>query len=321
MMVEPASLHDDGFDSWLADLPAVTLEELTHAAALQTRVDRKYLISRTELDDLTLALLPDTFASRTPASAPDAPITSRSAVRALEIGGRRHLGYWSTYFDTEQLHLFLGAARRRPHRFKVRVRTYLDTGSTFLEVKTRNRRGQTVKSRVPTTVSSHDQLSQDDRLFVATTLADKLERQQRTAAGRLELERELEPMISDLRPTLTTEYQRTTLLVADNSRATIDHGLCVTSHDGTSRHLVDHVVVETKSSRRPSPIDRLLWDRGHRPVVFSKYGTGLVLLYPELPGSKWNRVLRQQLEWLPTRSGVQQIHGRLSANSQQLVVY
>lgn len=267
----------------MTGLASVTLQELNQTAALQTRVDRKYLISRSDVDELIDELT---------SSADCGP-----AVRVLEINERKQFGYWSTYFDTDQLSSFLDAARRRHYRFKVRVRTYLDTGATYLEVKTRSRRGQTVKTRIPTSTTSHESLGSDDQRFVVTTLTEELGGRHRTADGQ----RELQSMVSNLQPTLTTEYQRTTLLANDNSRVTLDHGLTVTLPDGTSRQLVDHVVVETKSGHKPSPTDRLLWDHGHRPVKFSKYGTGMVLLRPELPGSKWNRVLRQQLDWRPTQ--------------------
>ena len=39
------------------------------------------------------------------------------------------------------------AARPRRRRFKLRTRSYLDTGSSYLEIKTRGARGTTVKER------------------------------------------------------------------------------------------------------------------------------------------------------------------------------
>ncbi len=269
-----------GFRCWAGGLSTIGLAELDGCASLQTRVDRKYLIARTDLDALTVPL--------------------EAMAKVLEIGGRRHFGYWSTYYDTADLGSFQDAARKRPRRFKVRARTYLDGGATYLEVKTRSARGQTVKSRIPALVTAHEQLEPEEHHFIADTLDRRISRRPPSAASQVELER----MILRLRPTMSTEYQRTTFLVADRSRLTIDHALCVSDVDGRSRHLIEHVVVETKSSRRPSLVDRLLWDAGHRPVTFSKFGTGLALLHPELPASKWNRVLRQQLDWSPLEAAV-----------------
>lgn len=57
------------------------------------------------------------------------------------------------------------------------------------------------------------------------------------------------------------------------------------------------VVVETKTAGPTSFVDQLLWSAGQRPVKISKYGAGLALLHPELPATKWNRVLRQKFGW------------------------
>jgi hypothetical protein len=72
--------------------------------------------------------------------------------RVLEIERRRAFGYRSAYLDTPDLHSYLGAGRSHRRRWKVRTRTYLDAGldagSTWLEVKTRAGRGQTLKQRI-----------------------------------------------------------------------------------------------------------------------------------------------------------------------------
>jgi hypothetical protein len=67
----------------------------------------------------------------------------------LEIDGQRAFTYETCYFD--------GAERRSDHdhhqgrrqRMKVRVRRYVDAGLCFLEVKLKDRRGTTVKKRMP----------------------------------------------------------------------------------------------------------------------------------------------------------------------------
>ena len=57
--------------------------------------------------------------------------------------------YESTYFDDASLSSYLAAAHGRPSRYKVRTRTYVDSGECMLEVKRRSGRGETVKERVP----------------------------------------------------------------------------------------------------------------------------------------------------------------------------
>ncbi len=256
---------------WADEMDSVGLDELDATASLQTRVDRKYLLPVAKLE----SLLPRIHAS----------------ARVLEIDGRRDFGYWSTYYDTPDLTCYLAAARRRPKRFKVRARTYLDSDLHFVEVKTRSGRGRTVKTRRQANGSEHVELSAMSRNFVATTLAHRIPRLDHSHASA---------MVDSLRPTLDTEYSRLTLLIpADSSRATIDTRLAVSLPDGSMTRLDDHVIIETKTSGRRSPIDEALWDLGIRPAKLSKFGTGLALLQPQLPAAKWNRVLRSELGWSP----------------------
>ncbi|SBS71918.1 polyphosphate polymerase domain-containing protein [uncultured Microbacterium sp.] len=241
-------------------LRGVDLAELNAAAALQTRVDRKYILPLTALPRV-LADLPE-------------------GSEVLDIGGQRALRYASQYFDTPELDSYLGAARGRRRRFKVRARTYLDSGGTFLEVKTRGGRSATVKERVPVT---GDELDEDAVSYAADLMAGAGIPAAVHLAGRL-------------RPTLVTQYRRATILLpaaagGDPSRATIDIDLAWIDGDGTLLELPASAIVETKSGQRAGALDRALWRHGHRPATLSKYGTGLAALHPSLPSHKWRRVL------------------------------
>jgi hypothetical protein len=242
----------------LAALTPVGLDELTERASLQTRVDRKYLLPLADAAALVGEL--------------------RSTVRVLQIDAVRTFGYESVYFDTPDLACFRLAAHKRPIRYKVRTRTYLDSGQCWLEVKTRDRRGRTVKQRLAYDTRDRDVLTGEGTQFVRDALAGTV-----PSGG--------EP--AGLRPTLVTRYRRTTLLVpADDSRLTIDTDLVCLTDEDRALHLPARAVVETKTTGHASDVDRLLWRRGHRPVQVSKYGTGLAALHPGLPGAKWRPVLR-----------------------------
>lgn len=242
-------------------LPAVGLDELIGTAELLTRVDRKYLLPAADLEILLSGTGPGT--------------------RVLELEGRRCFGYRSVYFDTAGLPSYHGAARRRRQRFKIRTRSYLDTGLHVLEVKTRGPRGVTVKQRLPY-AGDGESLGPADRTRLAALL------------GRLGVELDAE----DLRPVLTTRYHRSTLLLPDGGgRLTVDTDLVWSlvggGPDATTR--TDRAVVETKSVRGTSTADRLLWSLGRRPSSLSKYGTGLSALRPDLPANRWRPVLRRHL--------------------------
>ncbi|MBM7389058.1 hypothetical protein JOE37_002052 [Clavibacter michiganensis] len=239
-------------------LAPISLEELVARAALLTRVDRKYVVPLAQLDDALAGLEPGT--------------------RALEIDGRRAAAYRSVYFDTPELTSFHLAVRGRRRRFKVRTRSYLDTGECALEVKTRGGRSSTVKDRVAYVAGDERALTPTGLAHVDETLHD---------AGI----HDVAPR--RLRPTLVTEYDRATLFVpGDESRATVDTALTWILDD-RRLELPGVAIVETKSGSRPSAVDRLLWSRGHRPATISKYGTGLAALRDDLPGNRWNRVIRR----------------------------
>ena len=248
-------------DDRLAVLPAIGLAELEAAgASLQTRVDRKYVLTSDQLDALPITL----------------------GARVLVIEGRRTCEYESVYFDTPGLDSYLGAAHRRRGRYKIRTRTYADSGDCFVEVKTRGARGATVKTRLP-----HDghpaELTASARDFTTSTLGPHR-------------------APDELHPTLATTYRRSTLLVDGGrpgltARTTIDTDLVwVDMTTGERRPLGPLVVVETKTGATPSATDRLLWRHGHRPVRISKYGTGMAVLHPDLPLTPWRRVLDRHVE-------------------------
>jgi hypothetical protein len=238
----------------LERLPPVDLAELESSAALLTRRDRKYLVSLRDVERLVERLA--------------------SSSRVLTIDSMRAFHYESVYFDTPGLVSYLGAAHRRPRRFKVRTRSYLDSGRSMLEIKTRDPRGQTVKQRLDYHLGLRDLLDASGRGFVTACPL--------IGAQGLALE-----------PVLSTRYLRSTLLLPEGARVTIDVGLRAAIPDGRMVALADMAVIETKSLRAPCEADRSLWSLGNRPIRVSKFCTSLSALRPELPSNKWTQALRR----------------------------
>lgn len=246
-------------------LPGVGLEAVVAEADLQVRTDRKYLVPHDAVDDLLQACGAD--------------------LRALTIQGLRVFRYESVYFDTPDLVSYLQAARRRPRRFKVRTRTYHDTGTSAVEVKVRDARGRTIKHRQPHPIDHRQRLTPSGRSFVGSY--------QQPASH-----------LSHLTPTLATHYHRSTLMLMPTGdravRITIDVGLSFEDLAGGRHARLDHVaLIETKTAGHASDVDRALWRMGHRPKRISKYCTGLAALRPTLPAHKWNRTLRHYFGWRP----------------------
>jgi hypothetical protein len=192
----------------------------------------------------------------------------------LTIEDRRSFRYESVYFDTPDGIAYLAAARRRPRRFKVRTRSYLDAGRCLVEVKTRNGRGQTRKQRMEYRVEQRDMLDPAARSFVARCVLGE-------QAGL------------SLGAVLATRYARSTLLLPEGARVTVDVDVQARAPDGRVVSLPDTAVIETKSSGPPSLADRALWGLGYRPIRVSKFCTSLAALDPALPSNRWTQALRR----------------------------
>ncbi|KQX08261.1 MULTISPECIES: polyphosphate polymerase domain-containing protein [unclassified Leifsonia] len=265
-------------------LSPVTLDELTERAELQTRVDRKYMLPLADLADVLAELDDDTRVLEFESATTAADGSHAASGMSSRI---RSAAYESVYFDTPELVAFHLAARGRRRRFKVRTRSYLESGATFLEVKTRGGRSLTVKDRLAYDPADHDRLTAEGLAYTSSVLSES-----GVADGEW----------STLTPTIVTRYRRTTLLLPaaagrDESRATIDLDLeWIDEGAGLfPRRLRTpaSVIVETKSGRATGSLDRALWRHGHRPATVSKFGTGLAALRPDLPSNKWTRVLRR----------------------------
>jgi len=244
-------------------LPSVSLEELNDTAELLTRVDRKYVVT------------PDVLA--------DALAEYAEDLKALEIDGRRTGNYRSVYYDTPELTSYLAAARKRPRRFKVRTREYVDSGVAAVEVKLRSARGDTVKHREWLDADTARGSDLASVIAYASTFASVTD------------------VAEQLRPTLTTTYQRATLM-GQGGRITIDAGVGAEGASGAACHYGELLIVETKSPAGAGSFDKALWSRGVRPARISKYATSLAALETALPSNRWHRTLTRYAPTLASAS-------------------
>ncbi len=259
-----------------AEWKSISLEAMNEKAAMQTRVDRKYIVDA-ETAAKVLATL-DADAS------------------VMEIKGQRDFAYDSVYFDTPQMQSYHSAAYSRDDTFKIRTRSYLDSELTFLEVKTDGEQDMTVKKRIPYTFEMRDTLTAEGYEYITAALGDIL-------AGP----------VHKLEAVLTTGYRRTTVFLPQSeknpvaSRMTVDnilmagvnyrnfHGNLV----GTTYGLPNAVIIETKSGVEPSVADQHLWDAGITPAKISKFATGMAALNPQLASNKWEETLKNWMHLEP----------------------
>jgi VTC domain len=238
----------------LDDFAMVSLAEVLGAATLLTRIDHKYMVP--------LDALPG--------------VIERLDLPVLEIEGRRIFRYESVYFDTPTWSTYLASAHRRRRRLKVRTRSYLDSGTCMLELKSKGYRDQTVKERIAYDPDDRDVLTSAAREFLAARAPDLADDQ--------------------LGAVLTTTYRRSSFAdLTLGARVTIDTDLVCEDSTGQRIGTPGYAIVETKSANGSCRADRMLWSAGYRPDSISKYGLGVAALHPELPSNKWHRPLRRYI--------------------------
>lgn len=243
----------------LAGLPAVGLPEVLSRAELQLRLDRKYLVPAGLLAELIDGLA--------------------GGYAALEIDGSRDFRYSSTYFDAPDLLTYRQHLQGRRRRFKIRTRSYLDSGECMFEVKLAGGREATDKRRLPYEVARREELTVAAREFLWDTLLHAYRANPPERLG----------------PAATTAYRRATLVRRSGAgRVTLDTGLVCRAPGGAAVPARDDLVlVESKSTAADAPADRLLRRLGVRPLPLSKYCLAVAVLYPQVTANPWHRPLRR----------------------------
>lgn len=226
-------------------LPSITLEEMS-SIRLMNRTDEKYLTNRSTLKKL-LELAQGSYYSQ-------------------EVKGKRISPYRTTYWDTDQHLMYRLHQCGHSPRMKVRVRTYIDTETTFLEVKQKNNHGKTLKKRVEVNDASTPETEKSNRFL----------------NDRIGL------CFEDIHPALQNRFDRITLVNNEmTERLTIDFNLqfhnMETAEEASMRNLV---VVELKrDGRNASPVHAMLRELRVKPSGFSKYCIGSYLTNQKLPGN------------------------------------
>ena len=244
----------------LGRLRTIELADVLATAALQTRVDRKYVVP---LHQFVTVL--ERWSDQ---------------LSVLRIDDLRLFRYESVYFDTPGLATYRQHAHGRRRRVKIRTRSYLDSGECLLEFKRVGGRGETVKERYPYHLDRRHELDAE-----ACALA-------RERLGGI--------AAAPLQDVLTTAYHRATLVdPCQGHRVTCDVNLRFERGERRFGPLEGFVLVESKTVGAASPVDRALHGAGVRPVSLSKYCVGMAVLDPGLPANRWNRELRRHFGWRP----------------------
>ena len=238
----------DGFDT-------ISLDEMA-SIRLMNRIDSKYLANEEQLSRL-LTLAQDDY-------------------MVQSIDGIRQSEYSTQYLDDRFNTMYLNHHNGRLTRQKVRIRTYVDTGDNFFEVKLKNNHGRTKKKRI--------------HLTGADTYV------QEGAAEFLEEHGMLSIPLSDMMPKVANHFKRITLVNnARTERLTIDRYLSVHNVEtGLDRFMENLVVIEVKRDGNTySPIQELLRELRIFPSGFSKYCIGMALTTPGIKRNMFNERIRK----------------------------
>ena len=193
-----------------------------------------------------------------------------------EIGGQRIARYYTAYFDTPDNNMYIVHQNGHTGRQKLRIRSYVDSGLNFLEVKTMNNHGRTKKKRVD--MVGFDPQNPDHGIRFL-----RQDGQYRQYDEFLRKHLRYDPTI--LTEHLENNFRRITLVnKAKTERLTIDSDLKFHNLKTDNRaDLTGLVIIELKrDGLQPSPILGMLRELRIKPCGFSKYCMGSALTNPAL---------------------------------------
>lgn len=226
--------------SILAKFIPISLERMKEVTLLD-RIDKKFIFNAEMLGDILEKLATDYY--------------------ALEINGLRTARYETVYFDTPSYEMYTKHHNGKLNRHKVRFRTYLDSEKSFFEIKFKNNKGRTLKTRVKNEVNNY------------------------TITGNLQLllNEKTSYKVSELERVLRVFYYRITLINKNlTERITIDFGLEY-EHKGEFFHFPNLVIAEVKQDKSADSIFKdLMLEKRIKPLSLSKYCLGIAKTVKEV---------------------------------------
>lgn len=204
---------------------------------------------------------------------------------AQEIEGKRQARYYTMYFDTPDMQMYTCHHSGHANRQKLRIRSYVDSGLNFLEVKTKNNHKRTRKKR--TTMFDFDPLA-PARNIAFDSHDDNFKEYDSFLRENLWYK----PGIME--EAIENRFNRITLVNNNKTeRLTIDTDLCFHNiHTGNDCSLPELAIIELKRDGLvPSPILALLNELRIKPLGFSKYCIGTALTNPDIRQNRFKQRL------------------------------
>jgi VTC domain len=235
----------EAFQKILTSFTPIMLHQLGEAN-LMNRIDEKYIINQEKLAQLFECLIAD--------------------YHILEINSQRIASYFSSYFDTPNLLLFQMHHAGKSNRYKVRFRNYLNSETSYFEIKKKDNHGRTIKSRIESTYSPKLNISENEKNFLESN----------------------SPIIaSSLNHVLNIFYNRITLIKKNKTeRITIDLDLKF-EQNCRYKTFEQIAIVELKQEKSiNSPVKQFFKNERITKGGISKYCLGIILFFENI---KYNR--------------------------------
>ena len=234
---------------------------------LMNRIDTKFAVPMTVLPAILEAAQADYYAQ--------------------EIDGKRIATYDTMYYDTDSLDMYVRHHDRQLVRQKIRVRQYVDSNLTFLEIKRKNNKGRTKKKRIVVpgfdiTADTPSVLKHKKGEDEAVTVESFI-----NAKSRYQW--------NDITPHLWTKFHRITLVnKAKTERLTIDMDLVWDNVvSGEAKTYPELVIIELKRDGNvPSKMTDIMLAHRIHPFKISKYCIGTALTTPCIKANRFKKKIR-----------------------------
>lgn len=230
----------------------ISLAEM-ESVKLMNRIDTKYVVSVCQLPAILNKAKADYYVQ--------------------DIEGVRVAQYDTMYYDTPQLDMYIRHHDRQLVRQKIRIREYVDSDLTFLEIKRKNNKGRTKKKRI--VISDALRQVEEIKEFVGKKSWYNWD---------------------ELSPKLRTVFHRITLVnKAKTERLTIDLDLRFENQvNGVREQIEGMVIIELKrDGNQPSPMLKIMQSEHVKPLKVSKYCIGTALTNPLIKHNRFKDKIRK----------------------------
>jgi hypothetical protein len=239
-------------DLALLDLPKISLDEMS-GVKLMNRKDVKYIINASMISLIIRRLKND--------------------YHIQEIGNKRVADYNTIYLDTRDLEFYNTHMNGKLNHLKMRIRSYVESNLSFLEIKRKSNKGRTRKARIIFNVNEG---------LKKGRAADFINETSGFIAG-------------DLLPVLENNFKRLTLVNNNKTeRITIDFNIsfknCLNEkYDSIS----DLAIIEIKQDRfSESLMHKYLSDLRIKKSGISKYCLGIAMTSDQVKKNLYKRKMR-----------------------------